>query len=112
MTADLSDVLTDPIVIEASASVSDGAGGSVRVPGETTSVLGQLQPRRPRERPDGGRLVVDYDHVLYLGGAAPIARGDRFHRAADTAMLYRVVDIQNPSYANHHLQVLAKREVD
>ena len=112
MTSELADVLIDPIVIEARVDVSDGAGGSQRVAGETSSVLGQLQPRRPRERPDGGRVVVAYDHVLYLEAEAPIARGDRFHRAADTATSYRVIDIQNPSYADHHLQVLAKREID
>lgn len=107
--ADIADLLSTKVVLQRPTLTDDDAGGSALTLPDGVETLGRLQPRRPRERLTAEQLAVDYDHVLYLGPGVDVQRGDHFHLLAAPDVDYRVVEIQDPSYAGHHLQVLAKR---
>lgn len=92
--------------------VSDGAGGSTEQEQVVAEVSARLRPLKPAERESAARLEVAFDHIAYVEAPADIQRGDYLQDSDRSSVRYRVVEVVEPSYAGHHLQVHCRREVD
>lgn len=105
-------LLNNSFLIERPDLLSDGAGGSTRQLQAVATVRGRLRPLTPRERLSAQQSEVVFDHVLYLAVGADVRRGDLVGDVARADPKLRVVEVAEPSYAGHHLEVRCTRERD
>ncbi len=112
MPTDFAGLLNNVFRIERPQLVPDGAGGSTRQLVAVADVPGRLRPLSPRERLSAQRSEAVFDHVLYLAAGADVRRGDLVSDVARDGAKLRVVEVAEPSYAGHHLEVRCTRELD
>ena len=90
--------------------VPDGMGGSTEAQEIVADVDAALQPASAGERQEAQRLDVTFDHWLYLEPGVEVARVDRFALISRPDETYRVIEVMEPAYQGHHLEVKAIRE--
>ncbi len=108
-TAAFLSLLNRSVTLTRPTLASDGAGGSSRTLGANVTTRARLRPLVPSERESAAKMQVPFTHVLYVPGGVDVQRGDHF---TVDGIDYRVIEVQQPSYAGHHLEVRSAREID
>lgn len=71
-----------------------------------------IRPLKASERLSAQQMELPYDRVVFLLPGQDIRRGDRIEVTDGDADLLRVVEVRNPGFRSHHLEVAVMGEVD
>lgn len=95
-------LLNNDVVISRRRRTTDGQGGWVIDYVPVGTVRGRIRPASSSEREVALREEREVTHVLYVGAAADIERGDR---VVVGDLTVDVEGIREPSLAGHHLEI-------
>jgi len=80
----------------------DGQGGWAAGYADAGRVWGRLRPAAVSERTAAAQRQAVISHVLYVGPAADVRRGDLVSGAGQVV---KVEGVREPSHAGHHLEI-------